>query len=97
MQQLSFKNRIASNYIITTALLIFAVFGVIYSVVRLTFYSDIDADISIEVVHHLSEIKINGSEFHLTHEEEWKEREHNTVDVNPVFITFFNNIFYYFR
>lgn len=91
MQQLSFKNRIASNYIITTALLIFAVFGVIYSVVRLTFYSDIDADISIEVTHHLSEIKISGSEFHLTHEEEWKEREHNTIDVNPVFITFFNN------
>lgn len=90
MQQLSFKNRIASNYIITTALLIFVVFCVIYSVVRLTFYNDIDGDIALEVTTHLNEIKINKNDFHLVHEDEWKEREHNTVDVNPVFIAFYD-------
>ncbi|OCB76091.1 sensor histidine kinase [Flavobacterium crassostreae] len=88
MQQLSFKNRIAFNYILTTALLIFGVFGVLYSLVRLTFYNDIDANIGIEVSNHLSEIKINARTYCLSHKEEWKEREHNTVDVNPVFITF---------
>ncbi|SDW49878.1 sensor histidine kinase [Flavobacterium degerlachei] len=88
MQQFSFKNRIAFNYIITTALLIFVVFAVIYSIVRLSVYSHINSDISIEVRHHLQEIDISSDSFHLTHEDEWKEREHNTVDVNPVFIQF---------
>jgi hypothetical protein len=31
---------------------------------------------------HLSEIEIVGNSFHLIHKEEWKEREHNTLDVN---------------
>jgi signal transduction histidine kinase len=88
MQQLSFKNRIAFNYIITTALLIFVVFGVIYSIVQLSVYSHINSDISIEVEHHLKEINISNNSFHLIHKEEWKEREYNTVDVNPVFIQF---------
>jgi signal transduction histidine kinase len=88
MQQLSFKNRIAFHYIITTALLIFVVFGVIYSIVQLSVYSHINSDISVEVKHHLKEIEISNNSFHLSHEDEWKEREHNTVDVNPVFIQF---------
>ncbi|EIA07587.1 sensor histidine kinase [Flavobacterium frigoris] len=88
MQQFSFKNRIAFNYIITTALLIFVVFSVIYFIVQLSVYSHINSDISIEVAHHLKEIDIADNSFHLTHEDEWKEREHNTVDVNPVFIQF---------
>jgi signal transduction histidine kinase len=88
MQQFSFKNRIAFNYIITTALLIFVVFAVIYSIVQLSVYSHINSDISIEVAHHLKEIEVSVDSFHLIHKDEWKEREHNTVDVNPVFIQF---------
>lgn len=91
MQQLSFKNRIASNYIITTALLIFVVFFVIYSIVKLSVYSHVNSDINSEVEKHLSEIEIEGNHFHLIHEEEWIEREHNTIDVNPVFIQFLDN------
>jgi hypothetical protein len=41
------------------------------------------------VAHHLKEIEVKGDSFHLTHEDEWKEREHNTVDVNPVFHSIF--------
>lgn len=88
MQQLSFKNRIASNYIITTALLIFVVFSVIYFIVRLSVYNHINSDISIEVAHHFKELDISNNSFKLIHQDEWKEREHNTVDVNPVFIQF---------
>ncbi|SHM69769.1 HAMP domain-containing sensor histidine kinase [Flavobacterium xinjiangense] len=88
MQQLSFKNRIASNYIITTALLIFVVFFVIYSIVKLSVFGHINYDIKNESEKHLSEIEIEGNSFHLIHEEEWKEREHNTIDVNPVFVQF---------
>ncbi|MFV8372009.1 sensor histidine kinase [Flavobacterium sp. LB2P74] len=88
IQQLSFKNRIASNYIVTTALLIFVVFFIIYSIVKFSVYSHVNNDITSEVEKHLTEIEIVGNSFHLIHEEEWKEQEHNTLDVNPVFIQF---------
>jgi hypothetical protein len=58
MQQLSFKNRIASNYIITTALLIFVVFFVIYSIVKFSVYVKVNNDIKIEVAKHLKEIEV---------------------------------------
>ncbi|MFV8369775.1 sensor histidine kinase [Flavobacterium sp. LB2R40] len=88
MQQLSFKNRIASYYIITTALLIFAVFFIIYSIVEFSVYSHVNNDINTEIEKHLTEIEILGNTFNLIDQEEWKEREHNTLDVNPVFIQF---------
>jgi hypothetical protein len=88
MQQLSFKNRIAFNYIVTTALLIFVVFSVIYSIVKLSVNSHTNIDIALGLAHHLKEMEVSKNSFRLIHEEEWKEREHNTVDVNPVFIQF---------
>lgn len=88
MHQLSFKNRIASNYIVTTALLIFVVFFIIYSIVKFSVYSHVNNDITNEVEKCFSEIEIVGNRLHLIHKEEWKEVEHNTLDVNPVFIQF---------
>ncbi len=58
MQQLSFKNRIASNYIISTALLIFVVFFVIYSIVRFSVYIQVNNNIKAEVNKHLNEIEV---------------------------------------
>jgi len=74
MPQFSFKNRIASYYIITTALLIFVVFFVIYSIVKFSVYNHLNNDIKSEVEKHLSEIKIEDNNFHLMHKQEWKER-----------------------
>ena len=91
MEQLSFKNRIAFHYIVTTALLIFVVFFAIYTIVRFSVYNHVNNDISKEVKNHLNEIEIKGDAFFLIHMEEWKEREHNTVDVNPVFVQFLGN------
>lgn len=88
MLQLSLKNRIAFHYIVTTALLIFVVFFTIYSIVRFSVYNHVNNDITKEVKNHLNEIEIKEKSFFLIHMEEWKEREHNTVDVNPVFIQF---------
>ena len=88
MLQLSFKNRIALNYIITTGLLILVVFSVIYSIVKHTVYSHIDENIHVEIQNHLDEIKEVDGKVVLIDEEEWNEREHNTVDVNPVFVQF---------
>jgi len=88
MQQLSFKNRIASHYIITTALLIAVVFCSIYISVSFSVYNHVKEDINSQVEKHLEEIEIKNSQFHLINKEEWREREHNTIDVNPVFIQF---------
>ncbi|QSB25162.1 HAMP domain-containing sensor histidine kinase [Flavobacterium sp. CLA17] len=88
MAQLSFKNRIALNYIITTGLLILVVFFTLYSIVKHSVYSHIDEDINIEIQNHLEEIReVNGVVI-LVDKEEWEEREHNTVDINPVFVQF---------
>lgn len=88
MQQLSFKNRIASHYIISTALLIAVVFFVIYISVHYSVYSHVNDDIQSESTKHLSEIEVKNNQFKLLHKEEWMEREHNTIDVNPVFVQF---------
>jgi signal transduction histidine kinase len=88
MAPLSFKNRIASYYIITTALLVLGVFFVIYSIVKFSVYSHVNNDVAAEVKNHLAEIEIKKNAIFLIHNEEWKEREHNTIDVNPVFVEF---------
>lgn len=90
MQPLSFKNRIAFNYIISTGLLIFVVFFSIYSIVKISVYSHINDDIKSEVNKHLNEVEIKADHIGLIHSDEWKEREHNTVAVNPVFIQFYD-------
>lgn len=88
MTSLSFKNRIALNYILTTGLLILVVFSAIYFIVKLTVYNHIDENLNIEIQDHLKEIKIQNRKVILMDAEEWEEREHNSVDVNPVFVQF---------
>jgi len=90
MFQLSFKNRIAFNYIITTGLLIFVVFFSIYYSVKISVYSHINTDINSEVEKHLSEVEIKNNHIGLIHNDEWREQEHNTVAVNPVFVQFYD-------
>ncbi len=92
MKQLSFKNRIASNYIITTALLIFVVFFVIYSIVRFSVYIKVNNDIQSEVVKHLKEIKVQENCVLLVREEQWKAVQFNKVDVSPAFIQFVDEL-----
>ncbi|MCI4443866.1 MAG: HAMP domain-containing histidine kinase [Lentimicrobium sp.] len=91
MQPFSFKNRLAFYYIITTGLLIFVVFFSIYSIVKISVYSHINDDIKIEVNKHLTEVEIKGNHIGLIHNDEWREREHNSVAVNPVFVQFYDS------
>ncbi|TDP03026.1 sensor histidine kinase [Flavobacterium sp. 245] len=88
MIQLSFKNRIALNYIITTGLLILVVFSATYFTVKFTVYKHIDENLMIEIQDHLKEIRIENHKVVFMDAEEWEEREHNSVDVNPVFVQF---------
>jgi len=88
--QLSLKNRIALNYIINTGLLILVVFSAIYFTVKFTVYKHIDENLMIEIQDHLKEIRIENKKVIFMDAEEWQEREHNSVDVNPVFVQFFD-------
>lgn len=84
----SFRNRIAVYYIVSTALLIFAVFVVIYFTVRQSVYNDVERDLSIEVADLITEIDIDARGFTIHDAHEWREKEHNTLDINPIFIEF---------
>lgn len=88
MLPFSFKNRIAFNYIISTALLILVVFVVIFFIVKASVYDHLESDIKIETKRLLEEIKVENNSFYLIDQHEWKEKEHNTLDVNPIFIQF---------
>lgn len=90
MSKLSFRNRIAFNYIISTGLLIFVVFCGIYLIVKFSVYSHINDDIKSEVNKHLTEIEITDNHIGLIFNDEWREREHNAVAVNPVFVQFYD-------
>ncbi|NNT73144.1 HAMP domain-containing histidine kinase [Flavobacterium sp. IMCC34852] len=92
MQQFSFKNRIASNYIITTALLILVVFFVIYSIVRFSVYVRVNNEIKTEVAKHLKEIEVIENCVLLIEEEEWKTSQFNKVEVSPAFIQFVDEL-----
>lgn len=84
--QLSFKNRIALYYIISTALLVFVVFFGIYSTVNYIVFKDVTVDIEKEIKLHQTEMKFNGEKIVWVNKEEWEEKEHNEVNVNPVFV-----------
>lgn len=88
MQNLSFRNRIALNYIITTALLIGFVFVTIYMVVDFSVSNHLNDDLQREVDRHSQEVEVKNGTIALKRHREWMEREHNTVGVDPVFIEF---------
>lgn len=88
IKNLSFKNRIALYYISTTALLIGFVFVVIYLLVDLRVSNHLNHDIQREVDKHVHEIGVKDGIIALKKPQEWMEREHNTVGVDPVFIEF---------
>ena len=92
MFKFSFKNRIALNYITSTALLIFLVFVAIYQIVSYTVYKKVDENITLEVNEYSEKIEIEKNVFELSDKDEWKQREHNEVSVDPVFLQLTDSI-----
>lgn len=82
----SFKNRIAFHYMIATAIIMAVVFLVIFFAVKSAVYSNIDKDLSYEADKHTKEVFIKGDSIKIINKEEWAEREHTTIQVNPVFV-----------
>ncbi|MGV9002835.1 sensor histidine kinase [Flavobacterium sp.] len=92
MKPFSFKNRIAFNYIITTALLIFVVFFAIFSIVKYSIYVRVNNEIKTEVSKHLKEIEVIENCVLLIREEQWKLKEFNRLDASPAFIQFVDEL-----
>lgn len=83
---LSFRNRIAFYYMLTTAVIIAFVFFIIFYVVHTTVYRDLDNDLAYEAHKHVKEIHIVRDSIIFINKKEWEEREHRELQVNPVFV-----------
>ncbi|MGE0930188.1 ATP-binding protein [Peijinzhouia sedimentorum] len=82
----SFKNRIAFNYMVATAIIMAVLFGAIYFIVHQTVMLNLDNDLSYEAEKHTGEIRILNDSIKFINIAEWEEREHREIQVNPVFI-----------
>lgn len=91
MPKFSIKNRIARYYIVSTALLIFAVFVVVYHSVKVSVYNDIDRDLQAEIETLSEQLVIEKHSFRISNLEEWEEREHKSLGINPIFIELVNS------
>jgi signal transduction histidine kinase len=91
MFSFSYKNRIAFNYILSTALLISVVFCVIYKITSYSINDHINEDILEESREYQEEIEIDSNNTYLIQVNQWSERDNNRVNVNPVFVQFLDN------
>jgi signal transduction histidine kinase len=82
----SFKNRIALNFTVSTALLTAVVFLIIYQTVNYTVFDRIHRDIEFELSKHRQELGITKGGPYFTDKVEWLEREHLYLEINPVFV-----------
>jgi signal transduction histidine kinase len=71
---------------LATASVIAVVFLIIFFVVQVAVYQELDADLSFEAHKHTKEIQIDGDVILFKNKNEWTEHEHREVQVNPVFI-----------
>lgn len=92
MNNLSIKNRIAFYYIISAALLIFVVFFLIYNIVSITVNTKINDRLKSEVTEYQNKLSYEQEEeVEFIDHQEWENREHNEVSVDPVFLQITDN------
>ncbi|UBM63092.1 HAMP domain-containing protein [Candidatus Sulfidibacterium hydrothermale] len=80
-----FKERLAFLYLISTAGIISILFVVITFKVKKSVFQHLDHDIYIEAVKHSNDIYIHKGKLRFNRSA-WLEREHQMVQVNPVFV-----------
>ncbi len=86
MMTTSFKNKIAFNFTLSTALLVALIFIVIYHFVNLTVFSGLEKDVTFQAEKHFFEVGVKNGVPFIADKEEWFEREHRELEVNPVFV-----------
>jgi signal transduction histidine kinase len=82
----SFKNNIAFNFTLSTALMVAGIFILIYYIVNLTVFSRLEKDIKFEADKHFHEVGIQNGKPYFLDKSEWLEREHLMLELNPVFV-----------
>jgi signal transduction histidine kinase len=83
---LRFQDRIALHYVLATAALVALAYLVVYGVVHQRVYADLDANLRYELAKHRQEVGVVGGRIRFVDREEWAEREHREVQVDPVFV-----------
>lgn len=86
----SFKNRIAFNYIVSGSILIALVFLCIFTIVKYSVNEHINEGIQEELNKHLDDVRIDSNNTYLIQVDQWRAREHNSINVNPVFVEFYD-------
>ncbi len=84
--KLNFRNRIATWYLVATALLIAGLFSAIYIIVYNTVFSHLDSDLDLELNEVRNSIVSSGGQIIFANPFEWNEREHGQIEVNPTFV-----------
>ncbi|MGE5431877.1 MAG: sensor histidine kinase [Syntrophomonadaceae bacterium] len=83
---MSLKNRIAFFFMIATAVLIALLFATIYVVVYNTVFNHLDSDLEAESIEVHRNLVILNDRFVITNPDEWMEKEHKQIEVNPTFV-----------
>lgn len=84
--KLRLRDRIAFYYLVTAALLVAVIFVTVYSVVHKTVYNHLNGDLTAEASEVFHSIVILDKQFIFANPNEWKEREHGQIEVNPTFV-----------
>lgn len=86
MKYFNLRNRIAFTYIAVTAVLVAALFSLIYIVIFETVYNHLDGDLDAEIQEVYSSIVVLDNAIIFSNPNEWTEKEHGQIEVNPTFI-----------
>ncbi|MBN2616646.1 MAG: HAMP domain-containing histidine kinase [Bacteroidales bacterium] len=86
--KLSFSRRVALSFMAATAALTLLVFVLIYFVVYHTVYNDLKSDLRAESVELTNNIVVLSDQVIFANPNEWQEREHGQIEVNPIFIQY---------
>lgn len=84
--KLSLRNRIAFYYLAAAGFLVALIFVTVYGVVHKTVYNHLNGDLSAEASEVLHSVVILDKQFIFANPNEWKEREHGQIEVNPTFV-----------
>ncbi len=87
---MTFKDRIASYYLIAAASVIAIVFAIIYFIVSATVYSNLDSALVYEAHKHIKDIVVNDDSIHFNKIALIQEREHKEAEVIPFFLQIVN-------
>ncbi len=83
---MTFKDRIAFVYMLTSSTLIAVVFLIIYFIVSTTVYSNLDTALKYEAQKHLKDIVIKNDSLMFDEQVVFAEREHKDAEVLPFFL-----------